>query len=37
MTFDKAFSMHLTEEVTQAPRQGYAKDDRGMSRIFAQL
>lgn len=37
MTFDKAFSMHLTEEVSQAPRQGYAKNDRGMSRIFAQL
>ncbi len=37
MVFDKAFSMHLTEEVSQAPRQGYAKNDRGMSRIFAQL
>lgn len=37
MTFDKAFSMHLTEEVSQAPRQGYARNDRGMSRIFCQL
>jgi hypothetical protein len=37
MTFDKAFSMHLTEEVSQAPRKGYAKNDRGMSNIFAQL
>ena len=37
MTFDKAFSMHLTEEVSQAPRQGYAKNDRGMSRIFSQI
>lgn len=37
MTLDKAFTMHLTEEVTQCPRQGYAKNDRGMSRIFAQL
>lgn len=37
MTLDKAFSMHLTEEVSQSPRQGYAKNDRGMSTIFAQL
>lgn len=37
MTFDKAFSMHLTQEISQAPRQGYARNDRGMSRIFWQI
>jgi hypothetical protein len=37
MVLDKAFTMHLTEEVSQAPRQGYAKNDRGMSVIHAQL
>ncbi|MBB3034740.1 hypothetical protein FHR91_002342 [Erythrobacter lutimaris] len=37
MSLDKAFSMHLTEEVSHAPRQGYAKNDRGMSVIHAQL
>jgi YD repeat-containing protein len=37
MVLDKAFTMHMTEEVSQAPRQGYAKGDRGMSEIFAQL
>lgn len=37
MVFDKSFSLHLTEEVSQAPRQGYAKNDRGMSHIVAQL
>lgn len=37
MTFDKAFTMHLTEEVSQAPRQGYAKNDRGMRRIDGQV
>ncbi|MEP0192034.1 MAG: hypothetical protein ABJP70_00200 [Erythrobacter sp.] len=37
MTLDKAFTMHLTEEVSQAPRQGYAANDRGMSVVHAQL
>lgn len=37
MVLDKAFTMHLTEEVAHCPRQGYAKNDRGMSTIFAQL
>ncbi len=37
MILDKSFSMHMTEEVAQSPRQGYAKNDRGMSVIFAQL
>lgn len=37
MTFDKAFTMHLTEEIAQVPRQGYAKNDRGMVRIVSQL
>lgn len=37
MVLDKAFTMHMTEEVSEAPRQGYAKNDRGMSEIFAQL
>jgi hypothetical protein len=37
MTLDKAFTMHMTEEVSQAPRQGYAKNDRHMSVIHAQL
>ncbi len=37
MTLDKAFTLHLTEEISQAPRQGYAKNDRGMSIIHAQL
>lgn len=37
MVFDKTFSMHLTEEISQAPRQGYAVNDRGMRRIFGQL
>lgn len=37
MTLDKSFSMHMTEEVAQSPRQGYAKNDRGMSVIIAQL
>ena len=37
MVLDKAFTMHLTEEVSYAPRKGYAKNDRGMSRIFGQL
>ena len=37
MTLDKAFSMHMTEEVAQVPRQGYAKNDRGMRTIHAQL
>ncbi|MCW6531184.1 hypothetical protein NED98_13105 [Sphingomonas sp. MMSM20] len=37
MVLDKAFTMHMTEEVSQAPRQGYAKNDRGMIEIFAQL
>jgi len=37
MVMDKAFTMHLTEEVAHSPRQGYAKNDRGMSIIHAQL
>ncbi|MGQ3025415.1 hypothetical protein [Sphingopyxis sp.] len=37
MTLDKAFSMHLTEEESFAPREGYAPNDRGMSTIFAQI
>lgn len=37
MVMDKAFTMHLTEEVAHSPRQGYAKNDRGMSVIIAQL
>lgn len=37
MTLDKSFSAHLTEEVSHAPRQGYAKNDRHMSVIYAQL
>ena len=37
MTLDKSFTMHVIEEVSQAPRTGYAKNDRGMSKIFAQL
>lgn len=37
MTLDKAFSMHLTELESLAPRKGYAINDRGMSVIHAQL
>jgi hypothetical protein len=37
MTLDKAFTMHLTEEVSHAPRQGYAQNDRHMTVIHAQL
>lgn len=37
MTLDKSFSMHSTEEVSHAPRQGYARNDRGMSVIHAQI
>lgn len=37
MVLDKAFTMHLTEEVSQAPRPGYAKNDRGMETIFWQV
>jgi hypothetical protein len=37
MVLDKAFTMHLTEEVAHSPRQGYAKNDRGMKQIFAQI
>ena len=37
MVLDKAFTMHVTEEVAQSPRPGYAKNDRGMSIIHAQL
>jgi hypothetical protein len=36
-TLDKVVGMHLTEEISQAPRQGYARNDRNMRRIFAQL
>src|SRR5690242_8609156 len=37
MLLDKSYTMHLTEEVAQCPRPGYAKNDRGMSVIHAQL
>ena len=37
MTLDKAFTAHLSEEISQAPRQGYAQNDRSMSVIHAQL
>lgn len=37
MTLDKSFTMHVIEEASQAPRPGYAKNDRGMSKIYAQL
>lgn len=37
MTFDNVVGMHLTEEISQGPRGGYARNDRNMRRIFAQL
>lgn len=37
MTLDKSFSLHLTDEVSSAPRPGYARNNRGMRQIFAQL
>jgi hypothetical protein len=37
MTLDRSFSLHLTDEVSSAPRLGYARNDRGMSQIFAQV
>ena len=37
MTLDKSFSLHLTNEVSSAPRKGYARDDRGMRQVFAQI
>ena len=37
MTLDKAFSMHLTDDVSNAPRAGYARNDRHMKRIFWQI
>lgn len=37
MTLDKAFTMHLTDEVSQAPRAGYSRNDRHMERIFWQV
>ena len=37
MVLDKAFTAHLTNEISSGPRPGYVRDDRGMSQIFAQL
>ena len=37
MTLDKAFTVHLTDERSAAPRPGYVPNDRGMTQIFAQL
>ena len=37
MTLDKSFTMQLTDKPSQAPRDGYARNDRGMTEIFAQV
>jgi hypothetical protein len=36
MTFDKTFAAIVSSVPSQAPRPGYAPDDRGMSTIYGQ-
>jgi hypothetical protein len=37
MRFDEAFSAHITDEKSEAPRQGYKRGDKGFSSISAQV
>lgn len=37
MLIDKSFSAHLTDTPSQAPRPGYSKGDKGMTKIFAEI
>lgn len=37
MTIDKAYTVHLTTTPSEAPRQGYARGDRGMTVIYGEL
>lgn len=37
MTIDKAFTIHLSEVPSAAPRDGYRPGDRGMLEIYGEL
>lgn len=37
MVFDKTFSASVSDVPSQAPREGYAPNDRGMTTIHGQL
>lgn len=37
MTIDKAFTMHLSDTPSAAPRDGYRPGDRGMVEIYGEL
>lgn len=37
MTIDKAYTLHLSETLSGAPRPGYSKGDRGMIVIYGEI
>jgi len=37
MRLDEAFTLHVANDTSQAPRHGYKREDSAMSRILAQV